>query len=99
MFVTSREHGVLIEGVRPGADPVRARITPTDAVDVLDALWGGRAIDLPAVEGATGIRRLQFRPRPDGVEISIRSHESIASSIVWLEISPSRASKKNGGCR
>ncbi|AOS61040.1 hypothetical protein TL08_00980 [Actinoalloteichus hymeniacidonis] len=82
MFVTSGGHGVLVEGVRPGADPIRAAITPTDAVDVLDALWTGRAIDLPAIDGTSGIRRLQFRPRPEGVEVSIRSRTSTLGR--WL---------------
>ncbi|APU16069.1 MULTISPECIES: hypothetical protein [Actinoalloteichus] len=82
MFVTSGAHGVLVEGVRPGHDPIRAAISPTDAVDVLDALWAGRAIDLPAIDGITGIRRLQFRPRPDGVEVSIRSRTSTRGR--WL---------------
>ncbi|APU13270.1 MULTISPECIES: hypothetical protein [Actinoalloteichus] len=77
MFVTTGGHGVLVEGVRPGADPVRAAISATDAVDVLDSLKSGRTIDLPAINGVTGTRRLQVRPRPDGVEISIRSRAAV----------------------
>ncbi|APU17918.1 hypothetical protein UA75_30160 [Actinoalloteichus sp. GBA129-24] len=77
MFVTSGGHGVLVEGARPGADPVRAAISATDAVDVLDALRAGSAIDLPAVDDRTELRRLLLRHRPDGVEISLRTRTCV----------------------
>ncbi|ASO21951.1 hypothetical protein FHR81_005586 [Actinoalloteichus hoggarensis] len=82
MFVTSGAQGVLVEGVRPGRDPVRAVIGATDAVDVLDALWAWRSIELPAMDGVTGVRRLRFHPRPDGVEVSIRSRTTTRGR--WL---------------
>ncbi|AOS65618.1 hypothetical protein TL08_24200 [Actinoalloteichus hymeniacidonis] len=78
MFLVGSGRSVLVEGVRPdGAEPVRAAISVTDAVDVLDALKAGRAIDLPAVDDRTELRRLLVRHRPDGVEISLRTRTSV----------------------
>ncbi|APU17469.1 MULTISPECIES: hypothetical protein [Actinoalloteichus] len=82
MFVTSGVGGVLVEGVRPGRDPVRAAISATDAVDVLEGVWAGRVVDLPAMDGVTGLRRLRFWSGPQGVEVSIRSRAATLGR--WL---------------